>query len=149
MSRFGLFLAGLIFVCGLNSLAQDSSQPAAPPAVRPKRHAKQGDRAEMRLRRISKRLNLTAEQKEKLLPILQDESKRVKEVGDDASLTQQDKHKKLKEIHRATRLQMDDILTDEQKQKLPAQRPQGAGARGKRRSQPSSTAPAPEPNSPQ
>lgn len=142
MSKFVLLLAAPL-VLGMAAFSQESSPPPATSAPRPKHHAAQRDRAEMRLRRISKRLNLTDDQKEKLRPILQDESKRMKEVDDDTALTAQDKHKKLKEIHRATRLQMDEILTDDQKKLLPPERPRGTGAHGRRHGQPNTTTSTP------
>ena len=148
MSRYGLLLT-VPLVLGIAAFAQESTAPPSTTSPHPKHHAAQRDRAEMRLRHISKRLNLTDDQKEKLRPILQDESKRVKDVDDDTTLTAQDKHKKLKEIHRATRLQMDEILTDEQKKLLPPQRPHGAGAHGRRHSQPNTTPSTPAPTTPQ
>lgn len=147
MSRLALILA-LPLVLGIALFAQDT-QSAPAPGARPKRHAVQRDRAETRLRHISKRLNLTDQQQDKLRPILQDESNRVKEVDDNTSLSAQERHKKLKEIHRATRLQMEDILTDEQKKLLPAERPHGAGQHGRRHQLPKQGAPSAEPTSPQ
>lgn len=147
MSKLGKFLAAAVLFLGLNALAQESSQPAPTPA--PKRHQMRGDWAEQRLMRLSRRLSLTDGQKEKLRPILQDEGKQMKALDEDTALTPQQKHRKGKEIRRAARSQMDGILTDEQKQKLPSEGSHGAGPRHGRRSPMTPVTPAPEPANPQ
>jgi hypothetical protein len=45
---------------------------------------------------------LEDDQKEKLKPILQDQHKQMKAVRDDTSLTQDQKHEKMKQIHEST-----------------------------------------------
>ena len=109
------------------SASQDSSQPAST-APAPRHGHKQGDRAEQRLKRLSKKLNLTDDQKEKVRPILQDEEKQLTDMEADSTLTAQQKHKKTKEIRRSSRSQLDAILTPEQKEKLPSRK---AGAEGR------------------
>jgi septal ring factor EnvC (AmiA/AmiB activator) len=119
MSRFGKCLLAALLLAALSAFAQDSSQPAStPPSTSMGSNAKHGDQAQHHLKRLSKRLNLTDDQKEKLLPILQDEERQTQSVEADSSLTPQQKHHKAREIHIASRTQMDTILTDEQKQKL-------------------------------
>jgi Spy/CpxP family protein refolding chaperone len=78
---------------------------------------------------MSKRLNLTDEQKEKLLPILQDEEKQAAAVDSDSTLNEQQKHRKIREIRVSTRSQMDPILTAEQKAQMPSGKSGGGGRR--------------------
>lgn len=130
MSKFVTLLVGMA-LASLGALAQDSSSapPAAnPPAtIRPQHQHQQGDRAEQRLKRLSKRLSLTDDQQEKMRPILQDEDKQISDLEADTTMTAQQKHKKIRDIRMASKSQMDGILTDEQKAKMPAGRTYGEG----------------------
>ena len=130
MSKFAILVVVAGLLASLSAFAQDSSQPApATPAAPAAKHAhRQGDRAEQRLNRLSKKLNLTDDQKEKVRPILQDEEKQLTDMEADSTLTAQQKHKKTKEIRRSSRAQLDAILTPEQKEKLPSRK---AGAEGR------------------
>jgi len=114
MSKFRMLLVALL-LAGFGAFAQDSSQPA-PTTAGPKRL--HGDQAEHRLKRLSKRLNLTDDQKEKIRPILQDEEKQLTSLESDNTLTAQQKHRKTREIRMSSRSQMDSILTVEQKAKI-------------------------------
>ncbi len=144
MSKFAiLVVVGLL--SSLSAFAQDSSQPATPTPA-PKHRHMQGDRSEQRLKRLSKKLNLTDDQKEKIRPILQDEEKQLTEMEADSTLTAQQKHKKTKEIRRSSRSQMVAVLTPEQKEKLPSAR---AGTGGRRHPQHSDSTPAPDAGTPQ
>jgi protein CpxP len=79
---------------------------------------------------MSQRLNLTEDQKEKIRPVLQDESKQLKALHEDTSLTPEQRRAKAREIHRATREQINPILTPEQQEQLKEmhrRRPRGTG----------------------
>lgn len=126
MSRLAKLLVAALLFAGFNAFAQDTSQAApAPPAT--KHRQMRADRAEQRLKRLSKRLSLTGDQKDKLRPILQDEEQQMKSVEDDSSMTPQQKHRKTREIRMSSRAQMDSILTPEQKEKLQSGRPRSEG----------------------
>ncbi len=71
-----------------------------------------------RLEWLSKELNLTDDEKAKLKPILEDESKQMHAAHADTSLTQDQKRDKMKQIHETTNSQIDDILTSEQQKKF-------------------------------
>ena len=131
MSRFGKLLIAALLFTGFSAFAQDSNQPAsASPGAKPD-HMR-GDRVEQKLKRLSKRLNLTADQKEKLRPVLQDEEQQLKSLEDDNSMTLQQKHRKTREIRMSVRSQMDAILTPEQKDKLQSERPRTSGRHRRR-----------------
>ncbi len=112
----GLGFAVLLLVgFGTATRAQDqgSQQPSA--------QSESQDHKTMhhsRLDWLSKKLNLTDDQKAKLKPILDDESSSMKGVRDDTSLSQTEKHAKMKDIHQATDSKINDILTPEQQQKF-------------------------------
>ena len=67
---------------------------------------------------IAQQLNLTPQQKEKILPILADEAPKAQAIKNDNSLSKIQKIQKLKAIHQQTDPQMKAMLTPEQYQKL-------------------------------
>ena len=73
---------------------------------------------------IAQQLNLTPQQKEKVLPILIDEGPKVQAIKNDNSLSRIQKMQQLRAIHQQTDPQMKAILSPEQYQKLQAIRQQ-------------------------
>ena len=73
---------------------------------------------------IAQQLNLTPQQKEKILPILAAEVPKVNAIKNDNSLSKMQKMQQLRAIHQQTDPQMKGILTPEQYQKLKAIRQQ-------------------------
>src|SRR5215469_18335545 len=67
---------------------------------------------------IAQQLNLTPQQKEKILPILVDEAPKVNAIKDDNSLSKIQKIQQIKAIHQQTDPQMKAILSPAQYQKL-------------------------------
>jgi protein CpxP len=67
---------------------------------------------------IAQQLNLTPQQKEKILPILASEVPKVQAIKNDNSLSKIQKMEQLRAIHQQTDPQMKAILTPEQYQKL-------------------------------
>src|SRR5438034_10579892 len=77
-----------------------------------------------KLQAISQQLNLTPQQKAKILPILADEGPKVQAIKNSNSLSTVQKIQQIKAIHRQTDPQMKAILSPEQYQKLQAIRQQ-------------------------
>jgi len=73
---------------------------------------------------IAQQLNLTPQQKDKVLPILAAEAPKVNAIKNDNSLSKMQKMQQLRTIHQQTDPQMKSILTPEQYQKLKAIRQQ-------------------------
>ncbi len=73
---------------------------------------------------ISQQLNLTPQQKIKILPILRDEGPKVQAIKNDNSLSKIQKVQQIRAIHQQTDPQMKAILSPEQYQKLQAIRQQ-------------------------
>ena len=73
---------------------------------------------------ISQQLNLTPQQKVKILPILRDEGPKVQAIKNDNSLSKIQKIQQIKAIHQQTDPQMKAILSHAQYQKLQAIRQQ-------------------------
>jgi periplasmic protein CpxP/Spy len=67
---------------------------------------------------IAQQLNLTPQQKEKVLPILADEVPKVNAIKNDNSLSKMQKMQQLRAIHQQTDPQMKAILSPQQYQKL-------------------------------
>ena len=88
------------------------------------------DRVGERLKWLSQQLNLTEDQKKQLKPILAGEFKQMRAVGADASLTQDQKREKMKQIHEASRPQVQAILTPEQQQKFAQMKEEAKERRG-------------------
>jgi Spy/CpxP family protein refolding chaperone len=136
-------LPGVFFLAACAAFAQDSSQPTPAPQQNRVHH----DSAEKRLKRISKRLKLTDEQKEKLRPILEEEEKETAAVSADTTLSQQQRHKKMHEIRLNSRSQMDPILTPEQQAQMPKMHAGGGGHHRQHSGQ--TSAPSGDSNTPQ
>jgi hypothetical protein len=73
---------------------------------------------------IAQQLNLTPQQKIKILPILRDEVPKVNAIKSDNSLGKNQKVQQIKAIHQQTDPQMKAILTPAQYEKLKAIRQQ-------------------------
>ena len=67
---------------------------------------------------IAQQLNLTPQQKEKILPILVDEAPKVNAIKNDNSLSKIQKMQQIRAIHQQTDPQMKAILSPQQYQKL-------------------------------
>src|SRR6266481_2274877 len=67
---------------------------------------------------IAQQLDLTPQQKVKILPILADEGPKVEAIKNDNSLSKVQKIQQIRAIHRQTDPQMKAILSPEQYQKL-------------------------------
>jgi len=74
------------------------------------------------LERIAQYLNLTPQQKDKILPILAGEAPKVREIKNDNSLSRMQKAQRVKAIHQQNDPQMKAILSPEQYQKLQVMR---------------------------
>ena len=72
---------------------------------------------DQRLQHMTKALNLTEDQQQKIKPILESQSQQMQTLRQDTTISQQDKWTKMREIHQATNDQIKPILTADQQQK--------------------------------
>jgi Spy/CpxP family protein refolding chaperone len=93
-------------------------------AVLPQSTFAQKGTAMSKAQAIAQQLNLTPQQKKKVLPILIDEGPKVQAIKNDNSLSKIQKIQQIRAIHQQTDPQMKAILTPEQYQKLKAIRQQ-------------------------
>jgi periplasmic protein CpxP/Spy len=73
---------------------------------------------DQQLQLLSERLNLTDDQKAKIKPILEDRQKQMEGLRSDTSLSQEDRHTKMRSIMEDFRTKINSVLTDEQRQKF-------------------------------
>jgi Spy/CpxP family protein refolding chaperone len=86
-------------------------------ALAPASFAQKGG-AMQKAQAVAQELNLTPQQKEKILPILAAEVPKVNAIKNDNSLSRMQKMEQVRAIHQQTDPQMKSILTPEQYQKL-------------------------------
>jgi len=119
-----LALAGVVTIAP-GAFAQangnnDQSAPAAAPAEHGYGHG--GFDPQRRTERLTHRLNLTSEQQGKVLEIFKSAKSQMEAVHSDSSLSQEDRHSKMMEIHKATDEQVRSLLDAEQQKKWDAMR---------------------------
>ncbi len=68
------------------------------------------------VRRLSKRLNLTADQQNQVLPILTAQQQQMQSIRSDSSLSPQDRHAKMRAVREDSQSKIRALLTDSQKQ---------------------------------
>ncbi len=138
-------LAVFLFA-GLALQAQDNTGQAAG-----RGHMRMGERGGMRMDpqqradRMAKALNLSDDQKSKVLDVLNGEQKQMSDLRADTSLSQQDRRSKMREIREGTGSQIRALLNSDQQKKYDQmqQRMQermehnrgGSGAQGQHSSQ--------------
>ena len=106
----GTFLVSGALFAAPQSQEQTPSQQNAQPASR---HIPDPNQ---QVRRLTKRLNLTADQQNQILPILTDRQQQFQAVMNDSSLSAKDRHAKMRAIHDDTDAKINAVLTDAQKQ---------------------------------
>ena len=104
------FALCIIFGAGL-TLA--TPLPQETPATAPNSHSFDPNQ---QLRRLTKRLNLTGEQQNQLLPILTDRQQQMAAVRNDSSLSGQDRHAKARALREESDSKIKAVLNDSQKQ---------------------------------
>jgi Spy/CpxP family protein refolding chaperone len=113
-----LFLSAALVAAALAapSFAQTGGGEKPGPPGQP---GKTGDssKIDVRVKRLADELNLTADQQTKVKSIFQDEEKQLTAVSKDTSLSDQDRHAKIAEIHKNTTQQIRAILNAEQQKK--------------------------------
>jgi Spy/CpxP family protein refolding chaperone len=110
LNRMALCFGISVLMASMSSAQQKSAQQ---PSAQQK---------SAKLEAIAQYLNLTPQQKEKILPILADEAPKVRAIKEDLSLSRMQRAQQIKAIHQKNDPQMKAILSPEQYQKLQAMR---------------------------
>jgi periplasmic protein CpxP/Spy len=110
----GLISVAAPFAAAQDSPASDQQSPSAQENGRP--HHGRFDPAR-RTEELSKQLKLTTDQQTKVQDALQSERSQMESVHQDASLSQQDRHSKMMDIHKSTDAQIRGLLDSTQQTK--------------------------------
>ncbi len=116
-----LSLVAALAVGGLLACATITSAQDAP--------KKKGPSVEQRVDRMNTELNLTADQKTKVTALFEDSQKKMRDLRQDTSLSQEDRRTKMREMRESEDKKLKEILTPDQWQKWEKVRPQ-PGQRG-------------------
>ena len=113
-------IIGTLAVLGATVALSGWAQQTAPPTDAPQATQESGTIVpripEARLQRLTKRLNLTAEQQEQVRPILTDSSQQMQAIRSDSSLTRKDRRQRLKGLREDTTAKLESVFTPDQKQ---------------------------------
>ena len=96
--------------------SQSNDQSAPPSHEMGGRHHGSPDPAQ-RTAELTKQLNLTSDQQSKVLAALQSEHSQMESLHQDTSLSQQDRHAKMMDIHKTTDSQIRELLDSNQQKK--------------------------------
>lgn len=127
-----LFILGIATVPGAGILAAQEPSPTGNPAeegAAPNAKHGRGD-IEARLENLSKQLNLTDAQKNKIRPALKHEMERIRRVQSNSSLSQVQERRRIAMIHADTRDRISEILTPDQRKQWEAMRDAHRGEGG-------------------
>ncbi|WP_266180100.1 hypothetical protein [Dyella humicola] len=122
LSRFAALTLGLAIAGVACAQAQDNSPSTAPA------HATQPDQGrrvpdpQQQLQRLTKQLQLSADQQAKIGPILQQRDKQMQALRADTSLSQADRRAKLMSLAQDSSKQIDAVLTNAQRDQMKAMR---------------------------
>jgi Spy/CpxP family protein refolding chaperone len=102
----------LAMACGATALyaQQDTMSQGAPQ----NHHTMSADQ---RLQHMTRMLNLTSDQQEKIKPILENEQTQMQSLHQDSSLAPADRRSKMQELRQNTNQQINGVLTPDQQQK--------------------------------
>lgn len=125
MMRAGTMALAATMFCAMPVVAQDNSAPPPPAqqqdntAPAPGGHMRHMDHGR-HMERMTKALNLSADQESQIKAIHEDERKQAMAVRDDSTLAKADKRAKMMDIHKASQDKIRGVLNDEQKTKYDA-----------------------------
>ena len=110
----------LAFALPMTMVAQSDSQAASPQGqTGEQHHMRRGPMSpQAELDHLSQALNLTDDQKAKIKPILENTNTQAQSIRQDSSLSDQDRHEKMRSLHESSMSQVRAVLTPDQQAKL-------------------------------
>lgn len=131
MKKLQILLTAAVFCISMVAFGQDTQSAQGGQRGWGQGHGRgEGMSPDAQLQRMSQELNLTDDQKTKIKPILEDESKQIQQLRQDTSLSQEDKRSKFQEIHQKLMSQIKPILTSDQQKKLDSMHERGGHGHG-------------------
>jgi len=103
---------------GLSAFAAPQEQTPAPQtqAVPAQAEGTRQFDPQRQVQMLTKRLNLTADQQQQLLPILTERNQQMQNVRNDSSLSRKDRHEKMMAVREDSQNKIKALLTQDQKQ---------------------------------
>jgi len=118
-------LSGLVVpavLMGMNAFAQSGTAPTVAPVASKAQTVAAKNVIDSRIERLSKQLDLTAEQQAAIRPIMEDEVNKLKVLRRETGLNETEHRAKLHELRQDTSNKMRSVLTPEQQQKYESYR---------------------------
>jgi Spy/CpxP family protein refolding chaperone len=140
MNRLLLSTSLALALSGSVALAQQAQQSETP-APAAKYHASNPQRETARL---SKKLNLSADQSAKLEPILADRDQKIAALKNNTTIAPVVMQQQMKAIHQQTRQQLSTVLTPDQLQQMKAHHGHGAPTQTQPLTNPQTNPPNPQ-----
>ncbi|HEY5380958.1 MAG TPA: hypothetical protein VIJ65_01780 [Acidobacteriaceae bacterium] len=124
MKRLLLSTALSLALAGTAAFAQQTSAPqdAPPLANAPMHQHHRHPNPQRQATRLSKQLNLTADQTARLEPILAERDQKFQALMQDTSLTPDQRHEQMHSIQQSTQQQLASVLTPDQLQQMKTMR---------------------------
>lgn len=103
------------------AFAQDeSAAPPPPPQQQQGMHRHHRMSPDRQLKRMTRQLNLSADQQSQIKPVLESRQQRMQALWQDQSLSRQDRRQKMTAIQQDTSSKIEAVLSDSQKQQYEA-----------------------------
>ncbi|MBV9144782.1 MAG: hypothetical protein JO065_02620 [Acidobacteria bacterium] len=124
MKKLNLMFTALALSLALAAFGQSAADGQGAQSAQGAQGEHQGRRGgpgmspDAQLEHMSQVLNLTDDQKTQIKPILERQSKKMHDLMQDSSVSQEDKRAKFQQIHQDTMDQVRPLLNDDQKKKL-------------------------------
>ena len=135
LSRFAALTLGLAIAGAACAQAQDNSSAATPAHAAPSEQGRRAPDPQQQLQRLTKQLQLSADQQAKIGPILQQRDQQMQALRADTSLSQADRRAKLMTLAQDSGKQIDAVLTPAQRDQLKAMREKAMERAQERRGQ--------------
>ena len=120
----------------LSAVARPQAAQQPPPSQAGPHMPPGRESVEQRVERLSKELDLTQEQRDKIRPILEEQMKQMRTVREDSSLTQEQRREKAMAAMKETHQKVEAILNPEQREKLKQHMQQMRDQRGAEHKEP-------------
>jgi periplasmic protein CpxP/Spy len=113
-----MLIVGLVLALVPLAFAQDQDQQEGK-GHHGGRHGRMGGDPEQHLQMMTKQLNLSKDQQDKIRPILQDQNTKMQSLmQNNQSASQDDRRAQMKQIHEDTVSRINEVLNDDQKKKF-------------------------------
>ena len=113
MNKQFLSFALCSFMAAGALIAAPQAQQSPEPQASEQPHHRAVD-PNQQLQHMTKRLNLSADQQQQILPILQDRTQQMEAIRNDQSLSRQDRHAKMQALREQTQDKIKAVLNPEQ-----------------------------------